>query len=355
MRSLLRVKMMIDELRLRDETFRDFGADDPAAGDAAIEGAHIVIADGRQDRAEAMSECLRARLGATVTIAANRRETLAAAHEGPADVFVISGQLGRRDETREDGLQLCSQLRSQPGTRQSSLILTIEEGDHARVAEALDFGVDDYLSRPVDESELVARMRAQLRRKRFADRLRRNMQTGLRLAMTDALTGLYNRRYADQHLSRHVAERCADAAPAMALLAFDIDHFKHVNDTYGHGVGDEVLVEFASRIREEMRGVDLIARYGGEEFLVAMPETRIDAAVRAADRVRTAVSARPFETGAGAIRITVSVGVAALSSGESAPSLLRRADDALYAAKNSGRNRIAEAPGASRAPARAAR
>ena len=345
-RSLVRVKMMIDELRLRDETLRDFGAGDDATHDQlCVRGSRIVVVDPRESRAQAMADLLANRLEAAVDIAANGDQTIALAQRAPADAYVIAGRIGAAGVDQEDGLALCGRLRSRAETRRSGLLLTIDEGDHDRIAAALDIGVDDYILRPVDEAELVARMRAQLRRKHFAERLRRNMRSGLQMAMTDELTGLYNRRYADQHLNRQVAERARSAAP-MALMVLDIDHFKMVNDTYGHPVGDEVLVEFAQRMRDEMRGVDLLARYGGEEFVAALPEARGETALRAADRLRAAIAGEPFDTSAGLLTVTASIGVATLEPDETAPSLLRRADEALYAAKRSGRNRVATAAGA---------
>ncbi|MEL6979858.1 MAG: PleD family two-component system response regulator [Pseudomonadota bacterium] len=332
-RSSLRVKMMIDELNMRDETFREFGVSTGVAEQQqSFEDKTILMVDGRVARAEAVADALQARLGARAEVAATAEEALTQSHRAPADAYLVSSAIGEFD-----GLRLCSQLRSQQATRQSSLLLIVDHEDFERAAEGLDLGVDDYLMRPIDETEMAARVRAQLRRKAFADRLRQTLQSGLRMAMTDSLTGLYNRRYADHHLTRQVSER-ERGGGRMALILMDIDHFKKVNDQHGHAAGDQVLVEFARRLQRENRSADLVARYGGEEFLVAMPDVSLKEGVSAADRIRSAVARDAFHTDAGPLSVTISAGVAALELGESAHSLMRRADVALYDAKTSGRD-----------------
>jgi two-component system, cell cycle response regulator len=189
---------------------------------------------------------------------------------------------------------------------------------------------------------LVARTGTQIRRKRLQDRLQQNYQRGLSLALTDPLTGLYARRYGEAHLDELIERVNQDGASA-AVLLFDIDNFKHVNDTHGHDAGDDVLRELAARTKHSVRSVDLAARWGGEEFVVVMPETDLANAAAVAERLRLAVANQPFTVRASGakLNVTISIGVAAAIAGrDHRDRLLKRADDALYSAKSVGRNRV---------------
>src|SRR5690606_13177732 len=157
---------------------------------------------------------------------------------------------------RQDGLRFCATLRSLEPTRHTPVLAIVDEGDVKRLVRALDIGVNDYLMRPVERTELVARVQTQLRRKRYSDRLRHSLQLSLGVAVTDQLTGLFNRRYMSRHLNTLIANANATGKP-VSFLILDIDFFKQVNDTYGHDVGDEVLREFANRISANVRGIDL--------------------------------------------------------------------------------------------------
>jgi two-component system cell cycle response regulator len=204
--------------------------------------------------------------------------------------------------------------------------------------------VNDYLVPPVDKNELLARVRTQVRNRRYIEKLRDDVQKSLELAITDALTGLHNRRYMERHIGGLV-EQASSLGKPLAVLMLDVDHFKAINDSYGHAAGDEVLREFALRIRRSIRGLDLACRYGGEEFLVVMPETDLSAAALAAERLRRRIASDPFpiQRGERAMEVTISVGIAALAEGEDPASVLKRADEALYRAKRDGRNRVVPA------------
>jgi two-component system cell cycle response regulator len=196
--------------------------------------------------------------------------------------------------------------------------------------------------RPVERSELVARVNTQLRRKRYTDKLKHSLQLSLEMAITDQLTGLFNRRYMSRHLSTLIGNTAKTGKP-VSFLIMDIDYFKQVNDTYGHDIGDEVLREFAQRISANVRGIDLACRYGGEEFVVVMPDTDMNFAYMVAERLRQAVADAPFHIGAdpGQLPVTISIGVTCSEGAEdTADSLLKRADKALYRAKRDGRNRV---------------
>ena len=183
---------------------------------------------------------------------------------------------------------------------------------------------------------------ARSRQKRYQDRLQANYEANLSMALTDSLTGLYNRRYVMAHLERLI-DMSGEANKQFAIITFDIDHFKKVNDTYGHAAGDDVLREFASRISVSMRNFDLMGRIGGEEFIAVLPDTALDTAQMVAERFRVAIADRPFPISVpgGPIQVTTSLGITiAGASGDTVAELLRRGDDALYAAKRNGRNRV---------------
>src|ERR1700723_2753521 len=251
-----------------------------------------------------------------------------------------------------DPLRLVSQWRASESFRQLPILLLADEGELPRLAKGLDLGANDYLIRPVDRNELLARVRSQVRRKRLQDRLRENYRRSLSLALTDELTGLYNRRYVVAHLEELVARVNNDGATETSLMMFDVDHFKAVNDQFGHPGGDDALRQLADRALRGVRSIDLVARLGGEEFVVVMPETSLPAATMVAERLRRAVAGEPFFIHATSERqpITISIGVAVAQSGDTGDTLLQRADDALYQAKNGGRNRVVAQDGDSAPP-----
>jgi two-component system cell cycle response regulator len=238
-------------------------------------------------------------------------------------------------------LHLCGQLRALNRTRHLPILVLADLDDEKRIVRALDIGVNDYLVRPIDRQELMARVRTQIRRRRFGDHLRENVQESLTMAVTDSLTGLNNRRYLTTQLGALI-EQSRSGHTDLSMLILDIDHFKRVNDTHGHEAGDEVLKEFAQRLKKAVRGIDIVCRYGGEEFVVLMPDTDPQVAFRVAERIRTTVAMEPFRVNRGqrALNITVSIGLGTLESNMSQMDLTKSADRALYRAKNEGRNRV---------------
>jgi two-component system cell cycle response regulator len=233
-------------------------------------------------------------------------------------------------------------VRSLDRTRGVPILMVAEAEDNARLLRGLEIGVNDYLVRPLDKNELLARVRTQIRKKRYSGRLRDNVQLSMEMAITDALTGLHNRRYMETHLATLV-EQAATRGKPLSLLILDIDYFKSINDNHGHDAGDDVLREFATRIRKSIRGIDLACRYGGEEFVIVMPETDMAVASLVAERIRRKVASEGFriDQGAKSLDVTISIGLSALmATEESGATLLKRADQALYRAKRDGRNRV---------------
>ena len=305
-RSLSRLKVVMDELRSRAATSASLGMPDPLAQVLSERGLRgkILLVDDRDSSAERIVAALRGEHD--VAREASPQNALFRGAEGDFDLFVVS--LGLKDY---DGLRLCSQLRSLERTRQLPILMVADIEDRKRVLRGLDLGVNDYISRPIDRNELVARARTQLRRKRYADALRESMQVSIEMALVDALTGLNNRRYLETHLAS-LLQTVTGRGGSLSLMVLDIDHFKSVNDTYGHNAGDEVLRNFAGRVKRMVRQTDLACRFGGEEFVVMMPDTTMAVAAQIAERVRAAVQGElfPIDGGGRAIPVTVSIGIA---------------------------------------------
>ncbi|MBV8166602.1 MAG: diguanylate cyclase, partial [Alphaproteobacteria bacterium] len=264
---------------------------------------------------------------------------LAAAAREEFDLLIVAMHLKGGDV-----LRFCSQIRSHVADRVRSLpILLVADDDEdvARVAKGLDLGINDYILKPIDPQELLARVRTQIRRRRYQNRLRINYEQSIALASTDPLTGVHNRRYLDTHLDQLLQRARANNKP-LSVAFCDIDHFKKLNDTYGHAAGDEVLVEFTRRLTRNLRSFDLVARIGGEEFVVVMPDTPPERARRIGERLRQKVEVEPFTvSGAEPIAVTISVGVTtSRASDELGIELIKRADEAMYQAKHAGRNRV---------------
>lgn len=336
-RSLVRLKSVTDELRQRALASRRLGIADPlaaAASETGLNGRLLLI----EDR-PAASERLASALSAfhSVDVEADPHQALVKAAEGDYEAALVS-----LDLQSYDGLRLCSQLRSLERTRDVPVLMLGEAEERPRILRGLEIGAHDFLVRPIDRNELLARVRTQVRRKRFAERLRNSVQSSMEMAVMDQLTGLHNRRYLDTRLAVLFDESVLRAR-ALAMLVLDVDRFKSVNDSFGHDAGDEVLREFADRVRACTRGIDLVARMGGEEVVVVLPETTLEAAHAVAERIRERVEAEPFaiHQNSRSIPVTVSIGVASRRAGEATPAeMAKRADDALYRAKESGRNRV---------------
>jgi two-component system cell cycle response regulator len=336
-RSLTRLKMVTDELRMRALTSRDIGLESPereALSDTG-RGGHVLLVDDRRSSAERLAGILAEEQ--RVDIEGNPNEALFHAADGNYDLLIVS--LGLENF---DALRLCSQVRSLDRTRNLPILAITEPDNNARMLRGLEIGVNDFLMRPIDKNEMLARTRSQVRKRRYTERLRDNVQLSIEMAITDGLTSLFNRRYMESHLGTLVEQASGRGKP-LALLVLDIDYFKSINDTHGHDAGDDVLRDFALRIKRSIRGIDLACRLGGEEFVVVMPETDLAVAAMVAERLRRRIAGETFaiQQGARAIPVTISIGIAALrGKDDSAASLLKRADQALYRAKRDGRNRV---------------
>jgi two-component system, cell cycle response regulator len=271
----------------------------------------------------------------------SRREALADVSPGTLpEVFIL------HDDGRNPSgtLRLLSELKSHQSTRHAAVCVLGAAGAGDEAAMAFDLGADDAVGPQVTAEELALRTRGLLRRKRHSDRRRARMQDGLRLAMRDPLTGLYNRRCAAPQLAAIAARACQEGSQ-FAVMVMDLDRFKQVNDAYGHSAGDQVLVEVARRLSANLRETDVLARIGGEEFLAILPQSTMSVARRVAERICQAMDHHPIRLQSGEeLRVTVSIGVAvagtAGSDSYAIEGLVEQADLALLESKGAGRNQV---------------
>jgi len=339
-KSLARLKLIRDEWRRREETCDQFGLMPRSAPPLDEDAAHgrILLIEKNDALCRRIGSIMKTD-DAEIVTAADAGKAVAMAREGDFDLLVVGAIPG---ETGGDALRLCSQIRAGVEARYMPILLLVEEDETQLLVKALELGINDYVVKPIDANEFIARSRTQIRWKRYQERLRSNYERSLSLALTDSLTNLYNHRYANVHLGT-MLERLADGGKPVGVLMVDIDNFKAINDEYGHGAGDEVLRLMADRLTNSVRSFDMVARLGGEEFLVVLADASPEIVVGVSERLRgaTAEAAFPLMSAGRAINVTVSVGAAMASSpGESAAALVKRADEALYQAKRQGKNRV---------------
>ncbi len=333
-RSLTRFKLVIDELRQREASGRRIGVIAGAAARLDGLGGRVLIVDDNERQAQRLAAEMSVEHRPVVESDPEKAKVSAG---GPVDLVIVNAAA-----KGFDGLRFTASLRSEERTRQLPVLAMVDPDDRGRMVKALEIGVNDILSRPVDPQELAARVKTQIQRKRYTDYLRNNLDHSLELAVTDQLTGLHNRRYMNGQLDSLVKRAVMGGEPVSALL-IDIDFFKKINDTFGHDIGDEVLREFALRLASNVRAIDLPCRFGGEEFVVVMPDTALADALRIAERIRNNVAGSPFKVAQGQelLTVTISVGVSATAGqGDTPEALLKRADEGVYQAKASGRNAV---------------
>lgn len=333
-KSLVRLKAVMDELREREESGRRFGVDTDGAGRLRGSGGRVLVVDDSALQAEKIVAQLSDEHRPVYE--PDPAAALIAAR-GPVDLMIVNVSA-----SEFDGLRFVAQVRSTEASRRVPILAVVDPADRPRLIKALELGVNDILPKPVDPEELDARARSQIKRKRYADFLKQKLDYSLEMAVTDALTGLHNRRYMAGQLQA-LLSRAGQGGDPVAVLVMDIDHFKLVNDGFGHDAGDEVLREFAVRLATNVRAIDLPCRLGGEEFVVVMPGASLEAATRVADRIRRDVASQPFPImgGTESLTITVSVGVAVSTGPADTPDvLLKRADEGVYEAKARGRNQV---------------
>ena len=334
-KNLTRLKRMADELRSRASAKHTLSPEHSDSLSLPVDGGRIALVDDRVSSSERLTKHLGKRF--TVDVYADPHAAIFSITERPCDLIMISLSLADFD-----ALRLASQLQNLEATRNTPILALADTDNEKRLLRGLEIGVHDYLMRPVDVNEMMARVATQVRRKRYTDMLRQSVEQTMEMAIMDGLTGLYNRRYFDTQF-RTLVSQAAGRHQNLSLVLCDIDFFKSVNDTHGHDVGDDVLREFGDRMRRSIRGADLACRYGGEEFVLVLPDTEPQIALAIAERLRLKMEQTPVAVAGGTktLNITISMGVAHVhGDNDSAEDMIRRADRALYEAKRQGRNRV---------------
>ncbi|EAA25625.1 PleD family two-component system response regulator [Rickettsia sibirica] len=333
LKSLSRMKSLIDELKLRNSTNALLGVTNIEMHDTFADKKILLIND---DVVQAKNiKKMLLKLTQNVKVISNSDE-LDIINEYTPDLVIISSTL-----ENDDPLRISVILRGKAEISGVVIILQIDEDGMPLVVKGIELGINDYFVYPIEESELLARIRTQLRRKQYQDNLRNDLEQSVNLAVKDGLTGLFNRRYFDIHL-KQIIEKTNKESIKLYLLMCDIDNFKHVNDTYGHQAGDKVLTIVSRILKNTLRVTDLIARFGGEEFTILLTDIDISKAIETAERVRVKIEYMNFhiEDQIEPLKTTISIGVTKYKKAESIESFIERADKAMYEAKTTGKNKV---------------
>ncbi|ABY72284.1 PleD family two-component system response regulator [Rickettsia rickettsii] len=333
LKSLSRMKSLIDELKLRNSTNALLGVTNIEMHDTFADKKILLINDDVVQTKNIKQMLLK--LTQNVKVISNSDE-LDIINEYTPDLVIISSTL-----ENDDPLRISVILRGKAEISGVVIILQIDEDGMPLVVKGIELGINDYFVYPIEESELLARIRTQLRRKQYQDNLRNDLEQSVNLAVKDGLTGLFNRRYFDIHL-KQIIEKTNKESIKLCLLMCDIDNFKHVNDTYGHQAGDKVLTIVSRILKNTLRVTDLIARFGGEEFTILLTDIDISKAIETAERVRVKIEYMNFhiEDQIEPLKTTISIGVTKYKKEESIESFIERADKAMYEAKTTGKNKV---------------
>ena len=308
-RSLSRMKIVLDELRLRNQTNREFN-ERIIPIEADYVKARICVIDTDVIQSKNITKTL-SKITTNIKMIHDLEEVNSALEFKP-DVVIVSCQL-----EEVDPLRIVVNLRSKEQMSNTSFVLMTEE-EMQLVIRGLELGVNDYFFYPVDDSELMARIKTQLRRKFYQDNIKNHLEQSVNMSVKDGLTGLFNRRYFDSHITNSLAN-AADGE--LALLMLDIDFFKKVNDTYGHQIGDQVIKVFADIASKNVQPTDLLARYGGEEFVVIIHNAIDRNVMEIAQNIRSSIQAYNFADIHAGLSCTTSIGLALCKKGEYSPLL----------------------------------
>lgn len=334
LKSLVRLKNLTDELRLRSISVQHLTGEVIHPHDGEPHGAALYI--GASDET-ALKTVAALEKNCDTKVSEDLIEAFQYASTGNYQCVLVASQ-----SAEFDSLRICGELRSMEATRALPIILIVDSEKDPSVLRGLEIGITDFIVAPIEAKELQARVRTQMRRKRYHDALRNSLTQTLEMALVDPLTGLHNRRYLENHLETLFARSTARKRP-LAVMMIDLDHFKKLNDTHGHAAGDRVLKEFAVQLKIAVRDMDLVCRYGGEEFIVIMPDTTEEIASQVAERLLAELGHSEITIGENGetVKMTASVGITTKDFTEALPqTCLERADKALYQAKDAGRNRV---------------
>ncbi|MEY3197115.1 MAG: PleD family two-component system response regulator [Pseudomonadota bacterium] len=334
LKSLTRTKSVIDELKLRSKTNHDFGIKAVVLDHDFSESKILIIDD---DIVQASNLLI---MLSTITHHVEIASTVEKVHDiinsGFApDTIIVSCQL-----EDQDPLRILASIRSINSVKHISVVMMTEEYTIPMVLKALDMGANDYFMAHIDKSELVARVKTQLRRKYYQDDLRNDLTRSINLSVKDELSNLYNRRYFEKYIVRTI-QKANSELKSLYIMMIDIDHFKNINDQYGHNIGDKVIIEASNVIKTSVRAEDFITRYGGEEFIVVVFDVAEIEVRMIAERIRANMeNCDLIVSNAQPVKVTLSIGVTEYEPEDSIASLVIRSDKALYEAKDGGRNKV---------------
>lgn len=337
-RSLMRTQETAEENQLRERTSEALGFAETAA--AFAPPSRIQLATHVSTTSVRWAAILKPMMPYAISPKVHG-ETLKDINQAPVpDVFVIAVD----QRMPETGLRLVAEIRARATTRHAGILVVLDNDDRETLVDAMDLGAHDVMVHGFDPEEMALRISTLVNQKRFSDKLRANVSSGLEAAVTDPLTGLFNRRYALPHLNR-LKEQAHKTHRQVGVMLADLDRFKSVNDRFGHAVGDAVLAETARRLREALRPADLVSRIGGEEFLIVMPDANLESVQDMATRLCGLMRNRPIGVSDKnlTVPITMSVGIAMAGRDfpeETIDDILSRADKALYKAKALGRDQV---------------
>lgn len=328
-RSLIKLKKLQDRLRLAEAAAQQAGQQAPAP--PRRQQVILVVED--DERIINICSSVLGSGGYQVASAPDGPEMFQAIEREVPDLVILDLLLPGMD-----GVEILAKIKGMPLARDVPVVILTAVGDLKTKVKTLYLGADDYLVKPVNSMELLARVRANLRKHECERRLKYQLNQSFVQSITDPLTGLYNRRYLESTLERELALHRRSGRP-LCLLMLDIDGFKAINDKHGHGTGDAALTELAAIFRRELRTSDLAVRMGGDEFLVVLPDALMEQSAAIAERLRAALEAKEFPE-LGNERVTVSIGVCQAGDEAGMNVLLKQADETLYRAKQAGRNRV---------------
>jgi len=337
--SLLRLKMMAEQWIMQETELKDRDIDsnhlDIYFG-KKCKYSHVMVYASCDKESYELAKPLKEK-GYKVAYTKSDSDAEYFVKERDLDLIIISLSIGI-----DKALRFSSGLRSVERTKKTPILIIGNEDDEAAFIKALEIGCNDYISRPFDNHEYLARVYIQLKKNKYQQQLEENYQKSLSLASTDELTGLANRRALHTYM-KNILVNMKDKSQNVAIMMLDIDHFKGVNDTYGHKVGDEVLVEFSQRIKESLRDFDMVARYGGDEFIAIVPYIDERTALEVAERVRISVAKTPFAITVDPykLNIQISIGISLDNDFTLDPDeIIEKADKSLYEAKECGKNTV---------------
>ncbi len=294
------------------------------------EGAKILIVDDNRQNIQVLAHLLE-RAKFEVTAVTNGNSALLALSSKKFDMVLLDIMMPQMD-----GFETCKLIKENEFLKDIPIIFITALTDSLSIARAFKVGGVDFISKPFNPTELLARVNTHLSLQKRTNELKEALRRENILATTDSLTGIYNRMKFDTLLEEQIKIAKRYNEP-LSVIFFDIDHFKKINDTYGHKIGDKVLIKLAKLIKSSIRSCDVFARWGGEEFIIYLPKTPLKESIEIAEKLKVIVSKHPF----GEVeKITCSFGVSTLEEGDTQDSLLLRVDKALYNAKENGRNRV---------------